>query len=55
MLLNGPSSFGGYRTIWHSIQLEGIHVPRAIVQRLLSELDPSGTELRKGHRLKRRM
>ena len=36
------------------LQLEGIHVPRAIVQRVLSEVDPNGTELRKGHRLKRR-
>ena len=38
--LNGPSLSGGYRRIWRSLQLEGIYVPRAIVQRVLSELDP---------------
>ena len=34
--------------------MEGIRVPRVIVQRLLKELDPSGTESRRSRRLRRR-
>jgi hypothetical protein len=53
-LINGPGSSMGYRAIWHALELEGIRVPRVIVQDLLKEMDPEGAELRKRHRLKRR-
>ena len=45
---------GGYRTIWHTLEAEGIKVPRIVVQEIVKELDPEGTELRKSHCLKRR-
>ena len=53
-LVNGPGSSMGYRAIWHTLKLEGIRVPRVIVQDLLKEMDPEGTERRKRHRLKQR-
>ena len=36
------------------LQLRGIRVPRVVVQELLREIDPEGTELRRAHRLRRR-
>lgn len=54
-LLNGPGSSMGYRGVWHTLQMEGFRIPRIIVQELLKEMDPVGTELRKKHRLKRRV
>ena len=54
-LINGPGSAMGYRSIWHTLELEGIRVPRIIVQDLLKEMDPEGSELRRKHRLKRRV
>ena len=53
-IINGPGSCGGYRTIWHTLEMEGLHVPRIIVQDMLKELDPEGTKMKKAHRLKRR-
>ena len=53
-MVDGPDSAGGYRTMWHSLQMEGLSVPRAIVQSLLKEIDPVSTETRKGHKLRRR-
>ena len=53
-LINGPWSSVGYRTIWHILEMEGLRIPRVIVQDLLREMDPDGTALRKRHRLKRR-
>jgi len=53
-IITGPGSSLGYRGIWHTLEMEGLRVPRIIVQGLLKELDPEGTELRKKHRLKRR-
>ena len=53
-IINGPGSCGGYRTIWHTLKMEGLQVPRIVVQETLKELDPEGTECRKAHRLKRR-
>lgn len=35
--------------------MEGLRVPRVVVQDILRKLDPQGTELRKAHRLKRRV
>ena len=53
-MLKGPGSSWGYRMVWHSLEMEGVRVPRAIVQQMLKEIDPEGTEIRKAHRLKRR-
>ena len=53
-MLYEPGSVGGYRTVWHSLEMEGMRVPRVVVQYLLKELDPIGTETRRNHRLKRR-
>ena len=53
-VIDGYGCLQGYRSVWHTLQLNGIRVPRIVVQELLRELDPEGTELRKGHRLKRR-
>ena len=53
-IIHGPGSCGGYRTVWHTLKMEGLHVPRIIVQDILKELDPEGNQLRKAHRLKRR-
>ena len=54
-LINGSGSAMGYRSIWHTLELEGIHVPRIIVQDLFKEMDPEGSELQRKHRLKRRV
>ena len=53
-IINGPGSCGGNRTVWHTLQLEGLQVSRNIVASLLKELDPEGAEFRKARRLKRR-
>ena len=53
-IIHGPGSMGGYRTVWHTLELEGLRVPRIVVQEIIRELDPEGTELRKSHCLKRR-
>ncbi len=53
-IINGPGSCGGYRTVWHTLKMEGLQVPRIVVQETLKELYPEGTERRKAHRLKRR-
>jgi hypothetical protein len=45
---------GGYRSILHTLQLEGIQVPRDVVEGIVRELDPEGCEERKAKRLKRR-
>ena len=53
-LLDGPGCVGGYRHVWHTLQLQGIMVPRKIVEDMLKELDPEGTAERRAHKLKRR-
>lgn len=52
--ITGPQSSNGYRAVWYSLRLKGIHVPRCLVQNLLKEVDPEGSALRRKHRLKRR-
>ena len=54
-LINGPCSALGYRAIWHILEMEGLRIPRVIVQDLLKKMDPEGSELRRKHRLKRRV
>lgn len=46
-IINGPGSCEGYRSVWHTLEMEGLRVPRMIVQDILKELDPEGTESRK--------
>lgn len=53
-LLSGPGSSMGYRSLWHTLEMEGLRVPRVIVQDLLKEMDPEGSEFRRKQRLKRR-
>ena len=53
-LLNGPGCLQGYRSVLHTLQLRGVRIPRIVVQQLLKQLDPEGTEMQKAHRLKRR-
>jgi hypothetical protein len=52
-LLEGPDSSHGYRSIWHTLQMNGIVVPRLVVEMLLHEIDPEGVSERKRHRLRR--
>lgn len=53
-ILNGPGCMGGYRSVWHTLQMEGVQVPRDVVASIVKELDPEGCALRKAKRLKRR-
>ncbi|XP_048589292.1 uncharacterized protein LOC125573037 [Nematostella vectensis] len=52
--LSGAGSCGGYRSMWHSLRLQGIQVPRKIVEDMMRELDPEGCENRRTRRLLRR-
>ena len=54
-IVSGPGSAGGYRSDWHTLELEGLRVPRIIVQLLLREIDPEGVAAPKAHRLKIRL
>ena len=53
-IVDGPGCLQGYRSIWHTLQLRGMRVPRIAVQEILREIDPEGSEDRKAHRLKKR-
>ena len=52
--LDGPGCLSGYRSMWHTLQIKGIVVPRNDVARVLKELDPEGCQNRQAKRLKRR-
>lgn len=54
VILDGPGCLGGYRAVWHTLCIQGIQVPRTVVQTMLKELDPEGSRQRRAHRLKRR-
>ncbi len=41
-LLDGPDCCRGYQSIWNTLQLNGLHVPRIIVQQVIKELGPDG-------------
>ena len=34
-IIHGPGSCGGYRTVWHTLKMEGLNVPRIIVQDII--------------------
>ena len=53
-IINGPGCLQGYRSARDTPQLRGKRVPCIVVQELLRETDPDGSELRKAHRLKKR-
>jgi hypothetical protein len=53
-LLDSPDACVGYRSIWNTLKLRGIIVPRLVVQQLMQEIDPEGVHARKAHRLRRR-
>ena len=42
-----PGSSGGYRTVWHTLEMEGIRIPQKFVQMFLKEIDPAGCERRR--------
>ena len=51
--LDGPANSAGYRSVWHTLKLEGIQVPRETVRVLVSELDPEGVRERRAKALRR--
>lgn len=53
-IINGPGSLCGYRSVWHTLEMEGLRIPRSVVQALLKEIDPEGATLRRRRRLRRR-
>ena len=53
--IQGPSSSLGYRGMWNKLRTSyGITVPRDTVMRILKELDPEASALRKARKLQRR-
>ena len=53
--MEGAGCLAGYRKMWHILKLKHqLHVPRKLVQRMLKELDPEATNLRRNRMLKRR-
>ena len=54
-IIDGHGSLQGYRSVWHILQLRGTREPRVVVKELLREMDPEGSDLRKAHRLRRRI
>ena len=52
--LNGPGCMGGYRSVCHTIRMEGIQVPRKIAEEIIRELDLEGCAIRRAKKLQRR-
>ena len=52
--LDGPGNSAGYRSVWHTLKLEGIQVPRETVRLIVKELDPEGVRERRAKILRRR-
>jgi hypothetical protein len=40
--LDGPGNSAGYRSVWHTLKLDGIQVSRETVQVLVKDLDSKG-------------
>jgi len=51
---DGAWSSLGYRTTWQLLKCRGFQVPRSLVETVLREVDPEGTEARRRHQLRRR-
>ena len=47
-------SSGGYRSVWHTLQIEGHQVPRETFREVVKELDPDGVQARRAKTLRRR-
>ena len=54
LILDGPGSLGGYRFVWHRLKMQGTIVPRRAVEKVLREIDATGVQQRRAHRLRRR-
>lgn len=52
--MEGPGCMAGYRSMWHTLSMKGIRVPRRVVEEIMRELDPEGCETRRRKRLRRR-
>ena len=50
--LDGTGKLFGYRSMWHSLQLEGVTAPRDLIMHYLKVVDPEGVELRRKHKLR---
>ena len=53
-IISGPGSLAGYRSVWHTLQIQGIRVPQKFVREVIKEQDEVGVNLRASRRLKRR-
>lgn len=46
--MQGSGGLSGYRKMWHVLRMKyHIHVPRSLVARVLKDLDPEASTLRK--------
>ena len=54
VLLDGSESSREYRSIWHSLQMNGMRVLMTVIDQLVRELDSDEVHKRKAHPLKRR-
>ena len=54
-ILYGPGCIPGYRHVRHTLQLKGYQVPGIIFELLVRELGLEGCEVRKQHKLKRKV
>ena len=53
--MEGAGELAGYRYIWHALRLRHhMHVPRAMVAKIMKEIDPVGVQERAKRRLCRR-
>ena len=52
--IDGLGCSVGYRAVWHTVHLEGMQVPRKVVEDTLRELDPEGCQERRAKCLRRR-
>ena len=43
-----------YRSVWHTLQIEGHQVPRETFREVVKELDPDGVQARRAKTLRRR-
>lgn len=53
--LDGTGKLFGYRTMWHSLKLQGTNAPRDLVMNCMKVIDPDGVASRKSRKLKRRL
>ncbi len=46
-IINEPGPCSAYRSVRHSLRMEGIVIPRAVVQAMVKEIDPDGAAVGK--------